>query len=405
MPWPVPLRYERSVLMKVILVDHNPAALRRLTTQVQGLGCGEVICCASALEVIRVLEQERAAVALVVCDLGLPGMDGLLRHLARLKYKGRIAVLSGDESSLQTALRLAQAHRLNVVAALRKPVSSHMLAGAMIGVPGSEPGSPATPTDPRGAAALQSAIERGQLVSIFLPKVEFRTGRVSGMETLVRWEHPTDGLLQPEEFLVTVEENGLMGALTRQVLQQAFSHARSWRDAGLDLDLAVNVSMDDLADRGFPDAVDAEAHAHGIPLTSLLLEVTEARSTQDLLPPIDTLAELKRLGVRLSLDDFGTGHSLLARTGGLGFDEIKIDRCFVHGASRDPALQSIVDMSCKLGRQLHMKVVAEGVEDRADWDMLRRTSCDQAQGYFIARPMRGDAVPAWVAAWRGPEAG
>ena len=157
--------------------------------------------------------------------------------------------------------------------------------------------------------------------------------------------------------------------------------------------------MDNLAALNFPDTVAQLATEAGVPLPSLVLEVTESRLMQDVRAPLDILSRLRLKRVGLSIDDFGTGHSSLAQLRDIPFDELKLDRSFINGAARDSSLRAIIEATLAIARQLGMKAVAEGVEDRSDWDCLRELGCDVAQGYFIAHPMPGDALPAWRARW------
>jgi EAL domain-containing protein (putative c-di-GMP-specific phosphodiesterase class I) len=175
--------------------------------------------------------------------------------------------------------------------------------------------------------------------------------------------------------------------------------ARLWQDAGLHLHVAVNVSMNNLGSLEFPDFVARAALNAGVQPASVVLEVTESRLMKNPLEALDILTRLRLKRIGLSIDDFGTGHSSLAQLRDIPFDELKIDRSFVHGAWRDSSLRAIFDASLGMAKQLGMKTVAEGVEDRDDWDFLRATGCDMAQGYFIARPMPADDLPAWIQAW------
>ena len=192
------------------------------------------------------------------------------------------------------------------------------------------------------------------------------------------------------------ETHGLIDDLTRVVLTAALAQARIWQDVGLVLRVAVNVSMHNLASLDFPDFVEGLATKAGVPPQEVVLEVTESQLMKDLRIPLEILTRLRLKRFRLSIDDFGTGHSSLAQLRDIPFDELKIDQSFVHGAWAGETLLAMYDTSLSLARKLGMDVVAEGVEDRADWNHLRRTGCDFAQGYFIARPMPAADLPAWI---------
>ena len=237
-------------------------------------------------------------------------------------------------------------------------------------------------------------------MNYYQPKVAVANGRVVGVEALVRWRHPVDGLVFPDQFIGVAEAHGLIDALTRGVLHETLAQAKVWREAGLALRVAVNVSMDNLHDVEFANFIGEQTANAGVAVQDVVLEVTESRLMGDLRTPLDVLTRLRLKRFGLSIDDFGTGHSSLAQLRDLPFDELKIDRGFVHDAWKNATLGAIFNASLHLARQLGMEVVAEGVEDRDDWDFLRRSGCDLAQGYFIARPMPAADLPTWIDSWK-----
>ncbi|MCC7487066.1 MAG: EAL domain-containing response regulator [Burkholderiales bacterium] len=387
--------------MRTLVVDDDPFALKVLGRQLANLGVSGCVLREVAQEALAELEDSGQTFELIFVDLQMPEMDGVefVRHLARFGYAGQLVLVSGeDERILQAAERLAHAHKLNVAGALRKPVSIQELSAVL------------KPTLARGAAAqrvvrardpddLRRAITNGELVNHYQPKVALATGVVVGVESLVRWQHPYDGVIYPDQFIAVAERHDLIDDLTRTVLAVAARQAGNWRAAGTDLHVAVNVSMENLHALDFPEWLLGVAAGAGISPTQLTLEVTESRLMKDPLAVLDILTRLRLKRVDLSIDDFGTGHSSLAQLRDLPFGELKVDRGFVHGAWRDASLRAIVEASLRMARELGMKTVAEGVEDRADWDFLRAAGCNAAQGYFIARPMAADALAGWMAQW------
>lgn len=388
--------------MRTLLIDDDPFALKLLARQLEQLGCAAMTLCERARDALVLLETEFETIGLVFCDLQMPDIDGVefVRHLARIGYRGGLVLVSGEEGRiLQTVQKLAQAHQIHLLAALAKPVSSEQLRQVLASYASRSTNLPRADRHQYPPDDLQRAIAGGELVNHYQPKVELATGELVGVETLVRWQHPHAGLVFPDQFIATAEEHGLIEELTRAVLAAALRQAHVWRDAGLELQLAVNVSMGNLAALDFPDVVAQLASEAGVALSSVVLEVTESRLMKDLRAPLDILTRLRLKCVGLSIDDFGTGHSSLAQLRDIPFDELKLDRSFVHGAAADSALRAIVEGSLSMARHLGMKSVAEGVEDRADWDFLRTIGCDVAQGYFIGRPMPGIVLPAWRGGW------
>jgi EAL domain-containing protein (putative c-di-GMP-specific phosphodiesterase class I) len=179
----------------------------------------------------------------------------------------------------------------------------------------------------------------------------------------------------------------------------AIAQARQWQDAGLGLHVGVNISMDNLETLDFPDFVAGAVTAAGIPPRTLVLEVTESRLMKNALSSLDILTRLRLKYIGLSIDDFGTGHSSLAQLRDIPFDELKIDRGFVHQSRSDASRRAIVEGSLAMARQLGLRTVAEGVEDRDDWDQLRSLGCTLAQGYFISRPLAADALLKFLGQW------
>jgi diguanylate cyclase len=243
---------------------------------------------------------------------------------------------------------------------------------------------------------LRLAIPRGELVLHYQPKVDLTAGRrTTGVEALVRWEHPTAGLLFPAQFMPEAERSELIEPLTKWVLNEALRQQRMWSDAGLDLTMAVNVSARSLAlHSDLPDTVAELAERWGIPAGRLILELTEnAIIDADVAQVLNLLHDM---GEGLSIDDFGTGHSSLAYLHQLTIDEIKIDRSFVTNAPSVTSDAMIVRSTIELAHNLGLTVVAEGVEDEATLDILVESGCDIAQGYFFSRPCLAEQLTTWL---------
>ncbi|HOP18106.1 MAG TPA: EAL domain-containing response regulator [Gammaproteobacteria bacterium] len=386
---------------KILLVDDDAFVLDVMRQQLTQLGVTDVVAYQQADGAVDALKADLEAFDLVFCDLQMPGMDGIqfIRELAGIQYKGALVLVSGENTRiLQTAKRLAQAQDLDILGTLDKPTSIKQLSEILQ--------APANPRefgksrDTRiSASELEHAIESGQLVNHYQPKVAFQDGALVGVEALARWQHPTAGWIFPDRFIPVAEANGLMDQLTQTVLTTALGDTRKWLTRGLDLHVAINVSMQCLSDLSFADRLFDSAQHFGAPLERLIIEVTETFLLDDRVAPADILTRLRLRKVGVSIDDFGTGHSTLTKLRDIPFNELKIDRGFVHGASRDPELGSIVRASLRLAKQLGIRTVAEGVEDADDWNFLLDAGCDLAQGYFIARPMPAGQLPAWLHEW------
>jgi diguanylate cyclase (GGDEF)-like protein len=244
---------------------------------------------------------------------------------------------------------------------------------------------------------LRGALDHDELVLHFQPKVALESGDTIGVEALVRWQHPERGLLGPGDFLPIAERTGLIADITRWVLDAAVRQCGEWRREGIDLPVAINLAAANIVDSTLPDAVAATLRRWDVPGARLECEISEDTVMGDPRRAGDVLERLRALGVRLSLDDFGTGHSSLSYLKRLPLDEVKIDRSFVIGMADDASDAAIVRSTIDLARHLGLAVVAEGVETAEVLDVLASLDCDIAQGFLLSRPLPASELGAWLA--------
>jgi predicted signal transduction protein with EAL and GGDEF domain len=239
---------------------------------------------------------------------------------------------------------------------------------------------------------LRQAIVADQLFLHYQPKINLKTGRVSGLEVLTRWQHPKLGVIAPDEFIPVAERTGLIIPLTLWVLQQGLLQNRSWNDMKIDVTIAVNLSMWNLDSQELPDQIQSMLQNIGVPPERLELEITESAIMGDPESAMRTLTRIRDLGVSFYIDDFGTGYSSLAYLKKLPVAGMKIDKSFVqtmdHDRDNAVIVRSIIDLAHNLG----LKVVAEGVENDASRQMLAEFGCDEVQGYYYSRPIPADAI-------------
>ena len=243
---------------------------------------------------------------------------------------------------------------------------------------------------------LRHAIETAALEVYYQPKVAVGTGRVAGAEALVRWNHPARGLVDPDDFIPIAEQSGLIRDLTRFVLGESVAANARWRSLGHDLPISVNISARTLHDLDLPSLISDLIRDHGVPAAHLVLEITESTIMADPVAAIAALEQLRSIGARVSLDDYGTGHSSLAQLKTLPIDELKLDKSFITNMGADTSDALIAQSTIDLAHRLELRVVAEGVETPDTWDLLRSMGCDQAQGYYFARPQPESAFVRWV---------
>jgi diguanylate cyclase (GGDEF)-like protein len=244
---------------------------------------------------------------------------------------------------------------------------------------------------------LRRAIAGNELRLHYQPKVDLRLGQLIGVEALVRWQHAQRGVVPPGEFVPFAEQTGAIRQVTRWVMEEALRQCGTWYASGLALSVSVNVSTRDLLDRELPQFVDEAIRRHRVPAQLLTVEVTESALVEDPQRAQQTIARLKQHGVRLSIDDYGTGYSSLANIQHLQFDELKVDRRFVTHMVSQEKDAAIVRSTVELGHNLGLVVVAEGVEDGEVIDLLREFGCDLVQGYGVSRPLPWEQLEAWMA--------
>jgi diguanylate cyclase (GGDEF)-like protein len=246
------------------------------------------------------------------------------------------------------------------------------------------------------AGDLRRALERGELVVDYQPAADLRTGQITAAEALVRWQHPELGRLAPDVFIPVAEQAGLVTALTYEVLQTALGDAASWARAGHEIDIAVNVAGRTLLDPDFPVQVLSLLSSRGTAACRLTLEVSEAALVAGLDRTEQVLEHLARAGVRLAVDDVGTGSSSLPHLGRLPLTEFKIDGRFVRNATGDAHARTLVRSAIDLAHGLGLRVVAEGMENQLTWDLLLEMGCDRGQGYLLSPPLPPHDLHSWL---------
>ncbi|MCC7091823.1 MAG: EAL domain-containing response regulator [Nitrosomonas sp.] len=391
--------------INILILDDDPFILKMLTKMLANQGYTSVRTCDNGRDALAVIDNADTRPDLILLDLNMPDMDGIefVRYLVEHSYPGDLVLVSGeDERILKTAEKLVHAHQIPMLGYLHKPVTPDKLAGILSAWKPHATDNQ-TPINHRlySAEELRAAIANRELVNYYQPKVSVRTGDVIGVETLVRWHHATDGLIFPDRFIRIAEENHLINELTTLVLTNALNQAKIWHQNGLMLRVAINVSMDNLASLDFQDLVVNLVTQAGLSPQTIVLEVTESQVMgADARVPLEILSRLRLKRFHLSIDDFGTGHSSMAQLRDIPFDELKIDQGFVHRAWTDVTLRAIYDASLSMAKQLDMETVAEGVEDLHDWELLRQTGCDLAQGNFVSKPLLAAEFSNWAATWK-----
>jgi len=330
----------------------------------------------------------------IVIDLCLGEEDGLaLLHLLREVAPEVVVIfVSGAEKRVLAACsRVAKGMGLLVAGTLRKPIELRNLEMLLEIQPSrlaSQKSSARAPT----VAQFERALQNGEIYTAFQPTIDLSTGRLSGMEALARWRCPQRGEIPPSLFIPVAEQSGLITPLTRQVLREAIAACEACRYYEPEFSVAVNISPALLSNELFPSTIDRALAASQLPHGALVAEITESTIASDLPLANEVLTRLSIKGVRLSIDDFGTGHSSLLKLLRSPFTELKIDRSFVEVCPTDPEAWKIIHSVLSLAHELGMRVVAEGIEEREIGDQLRDAGCDIGQGWLFGRPVLRDTI-------------
>ncbi len=355
------------------------SAATRLST---ALGAGPLVCRLGGDEFAVLAPEVEPAEALSLAQQALAMVSApLIADGLRIDVGASIGVAIGPDHGVDTATLLRRAD-VALYAAKQRRNSVRLYSGdddintvERLGLLGD----------------LRGAIEHGEITLRYQPKCDALTGEILGVEALARWEHPERGLIMPDHFIALAEHTGLLAALTESVMNDALADLRRWRTLKADLTVAVNVAPDQLGEREFPEKVRLALLRAGIPAEALTIEVTESGVMSHAGHVPQVLADLRRLGVHLAIDDFGRGATSLSYLGRLPLSELKIDKSFVMGLD-DAVNYAIVRSTIELGHNLDMHVVAEGVETAQVWQTLQSIGCDIVQGHFIARPLTAAAM-------------
>jgi EAL domain-containing protein (putative c-di-GMP-specific phosphodiesterase class I) len=243
---------------------------------------------------------------------------------------------------------------------------------------------------------LREAIKGDALTLFYQPKIDLGTGKVSSVEALARWPHPTEGIIPPNDFIPMIEQSGLIRPFTQWLLDEALRQCKAWRERGIELAVAINLSTRNLLDPQLADNIEALLRTHCVTAACLVLEITETTIMSRPEMSLKVLTRLHKMGVALSIDDFGTGYSSLSYLKKLPVNELKIDASFVLGIPGNDNDLIIVRSIIQLAKNMGLRVVAEGVENNAILQQLVRLDCDTAQGYYFSHPLPATVLEGWL---------
>jgi EAL domain-containing protein (putative c-di-GMP-specific phosphodiesterase class I) len=388
---------------KILVIDDEVDVGEFVCSAAQAMGFE----CSASTDAASFMDKLAPDTALILLDLVMPDMDGveLLRLLGQQKCQAGIILMSGTgKRIMESAGQLAHAHGLSIVGQLQKPFRLAELE-KVIGQRTETEELTVARQDDRTIIRkdeLRRAIVRDEFVLHYQPQIEIATGRVIGVEALVRWQHPERGLVFPDSFIGRMERFGFIDELGWLVMSRGMSEVGQFANGnGRAPMLSMNESVYSLHDLKFPDMFVSLAEKHGISPANVTIEITESGLIKELANTLDILTRLRMKQVKLSIDDFGTGYAMMQQLKVIPATELKIDRSFILDMHKNERDRVIVQKTIEIGHELGMHVIAEGVETREQLNFLHLRGCDSAQGYFFSRPLPANEMVAWLHEYRG----
>lgn len=387
----------------VLVVDDSALQREFAVALLRELGFENIQQAADGVGAVRILEAlPLGGVDFILSDLDMPGMDGieLLREVAKNQWAQHLIIMSSRDPRILDAVEnmASEDKSIKLLNALPKPLSrerlEHTLLRSELSGVESKGGAPEA-----GGATLeeiQRAMEAGEFVPYYQPKVDIASGLLRGVEALARWNHPQKGLISPVQFIPELENSELMRPFTLQMMKMLLADLSGWLSRGVSITAAINLSAEALLDLTLADKLAQMTQEAQVPPRMIILEVTESMVMKNLAASIGNLARMRLKGFGLSMDDYGIGYSSMQQLSRCPFTELKIDRAFVDGAADHPNRRVILESSIQMGKRLNVTTVAEGVETEADWRLLKELGCEVGQGYFAGKPMPANELIGWI---------
>jgi len=395
--------YDFSWMCCLVIDDcHSVSQYLQVVLQ-DSLNLKEVYVVHSANEALNFLD-ENPVIHVVLCDLNMEQVDGLemIRLLKEKRFRGYFGIISSMASKvINSAEQLAKVHNINLLGSIAKPVSEEDLIQLLSGVGEKQLSfDQAKPSStPLKIYELIRGIEKEQFEIYYQPKINTLTRKIVGVEALTRLNHPRQGIMPPDSFIAAMEHTTLINALTQYVMKHALKHWKEWQSNGHTLNLAINISPQELNNLDLPEYLLGLLQEHDVPASNITLEVTESALDLNQADALEVLNRLSMHGIRLSIDDFGTGHSSLERLRIYPFDELKIDKSFMLNARKSDNDRAIVESSVILAKRLGLQVVFEGIETSELYQMSNHLGGDIIQGYFMSKPIKESDLLGWIDQW------
>ncbi len=391
--------------LRFLLVEDHRFQRWATRQMLEGLNASDIFEAEDGKAALEIFQNATPPIDVIISDLDMPGMDGMefIRHVGETGLPVSIILASALDAALIASVEtMTTAYGINLLGAMEKPITPQKLQQAIERHARPRPGAGVAraPAHHFGLTEILEGLRQRQFEPYFQPKIDLASGAIRGAEALARWRHPDKGIVPPMAFIQSLEESGHIDELTLAMLKMAANHCRLWREGGLDASVSVNLSLKSLADVKLADRITQLVQSQQLDPRHVVLEVTESAAATHLGSALENLSRLRMKGFGLSIDDYGTGYSSMQQLSRIAFSELKIDQIFVRNASHQESSRVILETSLDMARRLNIVAVAEGVETRAEWDLLHSLGCAQAQGYFVATPMAAEEFNAWARVWR-----
>lgn len=385
---------------RVLLIDDDPTQIAILTAYLNSRNVLDVVGAQDGLDAKKVIEETSQPFDRIFTDLSMPNVDGFefLKYLASRKFPGSVIIISGHENMLlESARSLGKMYGLNISGQIRKPLTKQALDRLFA----EEKTTAGADTQMSGHSIpreqLVAAINHGEIVPFYQPKIDLLSGRVIGAEALARWVTESRGTVSPAQFLPLAEQHGLMTELTMSIIDSVLADYHGNADSWSGKKISVNLTPELLRDTNLPDILENMVKAAGLTPELFCMEIIES-SIMNLEPDvIEVLARMRIKGFDVSIDDFGTGGASIANLKMFPYNELKIDQSFIHNVLTDAVSAETVRTSISLARQLELRIVAEGIETQDVLRFVKSKGIEEAQGYLFSKPIRTNELSEFFA--------
>ncbi|MFT5758083.1 MAG: EAL domain-containing protein (putative c-di-GMP-specific phosphodiesterase class I) [Alteromonadaceae bacterium] len=387
--------------LNVLLVDDSSAILNYVEKVLNdSYQISNVYCASSASEAMQILRQPSNNINLLFLDLNMPNIDGIqfLDNICQLKYSGYVVIMSGVSTRIISSVELlTKEYGLNYIGTLLKPIHESDFKNIIEKIGGSR--NKDKQSESLRTYEIVRAIKNNDIEVLYQPQIELNSRKLIGVEALCRMNHPRLGLISPDRFIEKAEQSELIIHITHAVLKRSCSDWNKWRRMGLEIKLSVNASPMSLQQPEFADMIFSLLEQYSIPEQMFCIEVTEGVVAENKTQELMNLNRLNMRGVAIALDDFGKENATVERLQKLPLTYLKLDKSYFIDNRETIGQISIIKTSLSLASQLHIKTIAEGIEDADILNLVTELGCDYAQGFYISRPIPAKEVLAWSRYW------